>query len=267
MLQRSSSGATVFEELAALASVAPSDASVETIRSRLIPLIGAIDCAAEIRQRRREILERLKAHRAAIEKLRIAEARLRKAAADYLAAFEECLDAADAHLDAYPDGLREERLSWSTEPKLDLPESEVDKLECELVELSNLGFSEFPDVGKLDFLRELATAPAAEPRSPAPRPDRRRKGRPSGSQKHQAFRQLVVGLLDVVDELGGNLTFSDAYPESGSLWPALLLVAPLLPAGFIPASVPASRLRRTHEAWRCQRQRHKIRRSPRATKN
>jgi hypothetical protein len=112
---------------------------------------------------------------------------------------------------------------------------------------------ELSDEGRVqsDFLSELATKPTVT-RSTRRRPRLdpcRSIGRPAGSRKHGAFRNLVLLLLSAVDELGGALTFSEEYPEAGTLWPAVRVFGPLLPPGVVPANVPASRLRRAYEVW------------------
>jgi hypothetical protein len=69
----------------------------------------------------------------------------------------------------------------------------------------------------------------------------RGRGRPSGRSR-TVCHLFVSELLEAVEDAGGRLTFNKAYPDKGTLMPALRLLSECLPPGVIPKKLPPSRI-------------------------
>jgi hypothetical protein len=83
---------------------------------------------------------------------------------------------------------------------------------------------------------------------------RRRPGRPKGPwYGRRNIRRFVRSMLSASADAGGRLTFSNRYPTSGTLWRALVLLAPFVPDGFVPRVPPAEKLADLCAEWRRDR--------------
>jgi hypothetical protein len=234
MLQRSD----VAPQIRELARLAQLDdlADAEKLRASLEPFLREVWAGYRVALNGAEIRRRNASFGAAIRRTNLRMYELCEAARRYRLALKEQKDAGQACIDLVEGVLDGEE---NPEPRSPLPD----------------GIALSPRDPLLRAIDELAghnlDRPGVVPAQRA-RATTAKAGRPKGALRKRGliFECLVAAVLEAVDQAGGTLTFSDSSPETGSLWPALQALEPLLPPKIVPVSPSASQIRRARERWR-----------------